>query len=79
MTQPPDMARGWSSVRWLIGGVLLLAGAVASFAAGAPAIGAVLLVLMVLCGVVALVLMMRLQSQARAWSRSMSEKQDSGR
>jgi uncharacterized membrane-anchored protein len=70
------MARGWVSVRWLLAGILMLAGAIASFAASAPtAVGAVFLVLMVLCGVMALVVMLRVQADARDWARSVSQAQ----
>ena len=57
---------------WVAGlGFVMLAGAIASFGAGAPAVlGALFLVAMVACGVIALVLMLRVQSQARAFARS---------
>ncbi|HYZ57286.1 MAG TPA: hypothetical protein VE733_27800 [Streptosporangiaceae bacterium] len=76
MTQPPDMSRGRTSVRVGLLGFVMLAGAVVSFAAGAPtAVGAAFLVLMVGCGLAALVMMIRLQSQARAWAADVKRQQ----
>jgi uncharacterized membrane-anchored protein len=76
MAQPPNMRGGWVSVRVLLLGFVMLAAAVASFAAGAPvALGAAFLVLMVACGAVALMIMLRLQSQARAWARDVKRQQ----
>ena len=61
---------------WVAGlGFIMLAGAIASFGAGAPAVlGAPFLVAMVACGVIALVLMLRVQSQARGFARSVQQR-----
>jgi Ca2+/Na+ antiporter len=60
-----------TSIRWLLAGVVMLAAAIASFAAGAPTVvGGIFLALMVACGVVALIFAARFQKDARAWARS---------
>jgi uncharacterized membrane-anchored protein len=66
-------------VRWLIAAFVMLAAAIASFAASAPkAVGAIFLVLMVLCGVVALVIMMRFQADARKFADTVRNEQPNG-
>jgi Ca2+/Na+ antiporter len=58
------------SVRLLLAAVAMLVAGAVSFAAGAPAVvGAAFLVLMVVFGAAALVVMLRLQSQAQAFAR----------
>lgn len=58
------------SLRLLLAGIGMLVIAVVFFAVNIPAAGAVFLVLMLVCGVVALVQMGRASREIRAWARS---------
>jgi len=68
-TADPSMRPMGRSVRLLLAALVMLVAGAVSFAADAPAVvGAVFLVLMVAFGVAALVVMLRLQSQAQAFA-----------